>query len=153
ARPLIWIHAPSVGEVKAAQPLLLALKSERPSAFFFMTATTLTGLAEAKRTLGAADAHAFCPLDFSFNVRRWVKALRPALLILIEADIWPNLLKEVRRAGGKTVLVSGKMSERSFARFSRFPFLGRKLFGRLDQVLVQNEEQLTRFSPFHSEAR
>jgi 3-deoxy-D-manno-octulosonic-acid transferase len=135
----IWIHAVSVGEVKAARPLV-----ERLQGPLLVTTTTETGLAEAKRLL-KADAYARLPLDTSWNMRRWMKAIDPKALLLIESDLWPNLL---RSTSAPIALLSGKMSERSFARFSLFPHLTRRLFSSIDLFCLQSEEMKNRFAPF-----
>lgn len=145
-RPVVWIHAVSVGEAKAARSLVLALKNEWPDSYFLITTTTATGQEEAKRSI-PADAHRFIPLDFSWIVRRWVGLLKPELFLLVESDFWPNLLKEIQVSGGKTVLVSGKISLRSARRFSKVLFFSRKLFGTFNAICVQNEEQRARFAP------
>lgn len=147
-KPVIWIHGVSVGEIKSAQPLFRALKKEHPDAFFLITTTTATGQAEAKRSLPEADSFRYLPIDFTWAVHRWVNKLRPKLFLLIESDFWPNLLSAIQNSGGKTILVSGKLSERSARRFSMIPFLACRLFSRLDLLLVQNETHLHRFSPF-----
>ena len=152
-KPVIWIHGVSVGEIKAAQPLFRALKQKHPSAFFLITTTTATGQSEARRSLSEADAFCYLPLDFTFVVRRWVQKLRPQLFLLIESDFWPNLLAAIQRAGGKTILVSGKMSERSFKRFLLFSPLARCLFDRFDLLLVQNQTHHGRFFPFANPSR
>ena len=147
-KEVIWIHAVSVGETKAAQALFQALRASHPNTFFLITSTTATGLAESHRSLAGADAFAYIPIDLSWIVNKWVKAMRPKLFLLIEGDIWPNLLRAIKKQGGKTALVSGKLSERSAKRFSLVPRLSKKLFALIDQFSVQNEEQLHRFLPF-----
>ncbi|MES2272794.1 MAG: 3-deoxy-D-manno-octulosonic acid transferase [Chlamydiota bacterium] len=149
--PVIWIHAVSVGEVKAAQPLFRELYKKNPKAFFLITTTTATGRAEALRSLPEANAFAYLPLDFSWVVNRFVRYLRPQLFILIESDFWPNLLKAIKKQGGKVVLVSGKLSERSAHRFKQFSFLSKKLFSYFDLICVQNQEHLLRFLPLISD--
>lgn len=141
----IWIHAVSVGEIKAAQPLYKALRKRHPNASFLITTTTLTGQLEAKRLFPTADACRFLPLDFSWNVRRWAKKLRPKFFFLIESDIWPNLLLELQKVGAKTILVSGKMSDRSFQRFLFLSRLSKRLFDRFTLICVQNKEHYARF--------
>ena len=144
---VIWIHAVSVGEVKAAKPLLNQLKSKYRNAFFVITTTTETGQKEARRFL-KADAFSYLPLDLSFIVKRAVKKLRPNLFITIEGDSWPNLLNAVQISGGKTLIVSAKLSEKSAKRFSFVPFLAKKLFSKFDLIISQNEEHEKRFLPF-----
>ncbi len=152
-KEVIWIHAISVGEAKAVQSLFASLRIAHPTSFFLITTTTATGLAEARRSLPKADAFAFLPIDLRWIVGRWAKKLRPKLFILVESDFWPNLLAAIKKAGGKTVLVSGKLSERSARRFAKVRFFSRKLFGRLDLLLLQNEEHARRFQNLVDPAR
>ncbi len=142
---VIWIHAVSVGEVKAAAPFFQLLKKQFPSHRFCITTTTATGFVEAKKI--NADQHLYLPLDFSFSANRFVQKINPECLFLIEGDLWPNLLKAMKKKG-KVFLVSGKMSERSFKRFSLFPKLTSKLFSHLDLLCVQSEEHANRFAHF-----
>lgn len=145
---VIWIHAISVGETKAAQPLFERLKAAHPEAFFLVTHTTATGRQEAKRSLSSADAFAYMPLDFSWIMKRWAKTLRPSHFILIEGDFWFNQLRALKRQGTKLILASGKISERSASRFSKIPFFSKQLFGLFDLFCVQSEEYAIRFAPF-----
>lgn len=146
-RPVVWIHAVSVGEVKAAQPLFRKLKEKDPASFFLITTTSATGQAEAKRSLPEADAFAYLPIDLTFVVRRWVRKLNPKLFILVESDFWYNLLSALKTNGTKIVLVSGKMSERSARRFLRFSSFAKKIFSHFDRLCVQNEDHYRRFFP------
>lgn len=145
--PAIWIHAVSVGEVKAAQPLFLALKKAHPNSFFLITTTSATGQAEAKRSLPTAHAFAYLPIDLSWVVKRWVKKVNPIQFILIESDFWPNLLKTLKKNGTKITLVSGKMSERSAKRFRFFLPFAKRLFAHFNALCVQNEDHYQRFFP------
>lgn len=146
-RPVTWIHAVSVGEVKAAQPLFRKLRKKEPHTFFLITTTSATGQAEAKRSLPEADAFAYLPLDFSWVVNRWVQQLNPRRFILVESDFWFNLLSALKKNGTQISLVSGKMSERSARRFLFFSFFAKKLFALFDHLCLQNREYLERFSP------
>jgi len=146
-KPVIWMHAVSVGEVKSSQPLFVELKKIHPDAFFLITTTSATGQAEAKRSLKDADGFAYLPLDLTWIVNRWVDRLRPQLLILVESDFWPHLLKSVKKKGGRIALVSGKISQRSARRFKRFPFFSKMIFSHIDLFCVQNEEYYNRFLP------
>lgn len=145
-KPVIWIHAVSVGEIKAGSTLFKALKTK--DNYLFITATTATGLAEAKRSMPNADAFAYLPIDFTWVVRRFVKILNPIRFILVESDFWPNLLKALKRNGTTISLVSGKMSERSAKRFKLFSYFSKRLFSLFDHLCVQNEEHYQRFMPF-----
>lgn len=149
-RPIIWIHGVSVGEIKAMQPLYEKMRKKLPQAVFFVTTTTATGQEEAKRSLKGA-IYSYLPLDFYGAVNRVVRHVDPDLFLLSESDFWPTLLKEIQKRGGKTVLVSGKLSERSANRFRAFRFFSKRLFDRFDLLLVQNEEQKNRFFPLISD--
>jgi 3-deoxy-D-manno-octulosonic-acid transferase len=146
----IWIHAVSVGEVKAAKPLLQLLKMHYPHYTFLITTTSATGQEEARRSLPEADHFAYLPLDLSFVVKRWVRKVNPQLFLLIESDIWPNLLKALKQNSTKILLVSGKLSPKSARRFSLFPHFSKRLFARFDALCVQNGEHHHRFTPFTS---
>lgn len=139
----IWIHAVSVGEVKAAEPLIAALSKKNPT--FLITTATLAGKEEALRSHPHAVVK-IMPLDFSVIMRRWLKIFAPHYLLFIEGDLWPNLLREAKRRKIKTALVSGKISERSVRRFLWVPAIARSLFGSVDYLCVQSEEQRSRFA-------
>jgi len=145
--PVIWIHAVSVGEVKAAAPLFTKLKEAYPGHFFLVTTTSATGQAEAKRSLSKADAYSYLPIDLSWVARRFISHFRPEKFILIESDFWPNLLRELKRGGAQITLASGKMSERSARRFSFFSYFSKNLFSLFDLLCVQSEEHYDRFFP------
>ncbi len=150
-RKAIWIHAVSVGEVKAAVPFFHLLKSKFPESSIYITTTTATGQEEARRSLGSAYAFLYLPLDFSFSVRRFVRKIKPSLIFFIEGDLWPNLLLEIKKSGCKIFLVSGKMSERSFSRWLKVPFFAKKMFSSLDLICAQTEEMANRFLSFTTE--
>lgn len=139
----IWIHAVSVGEVKAAQPLVAALSKMNPT--LLITTATLAGKEEALRSFPDAYDVKIMPLDFTWVMRWWLDAFSPHQLLFVEGDLWPNLLREAKRRKIKTALLSGKISERSLRRFLWVPFFSRKFFGRLDLICAQNEEQKARF--------
>ncbi len=149
-RPVIWINAVSLGEAKSAKGLLSKIKSHYPHAFVLVTTSTAPGLEEAKGSLAAADSIGYMPYDFSWVMRAWVKALQPQLLLLIETDFWIQHMTHVKKSGGKIVLVSGKMSERSARRFAKAPLIAKwftkRLFSLFDVLIVQNEEYYTRFA-------
>jgi len=144
-RRRIWLHAVSLGEVKSTQPLFRRLLEWDSEAFFLITVATMTGFEEARRLFPEAKVR-FLPLDFSFLMRRWLRCYRPHLLLFIEGDIWPNLIRQAQCSGVKTALVSGKISERSTRRLKWASFLACRLFGSLDALCVQNEEYRQRFA-------
>ena len=116
----IWIHAVSVGEALSGVALARRLKEAYPDRPLVISTTTLTGQALARERLPFADAIFYFPLDWAFCVRRVLRAVRPSIVIVLETEIWPNFLRQTRRAGVPVVFVSGRISDRSFARYQRF---------------------------------
>ena len=132
----IWIHAVSVGEVLSGVTLARRLKEKYPERPLVISTTTITGQALARERMAFADAVIYFPLDWNFCVRRVVEAVRPALVVVLETEIWPNFLRETRRRGVPVLFVSGRISDRSFARYQKYlgmfgfflrPFLRRAL--------------------------
>jgi len=116
----IWIHAVSVGEVLSGVTLARQLKVAYPDRSLIVSTTTITGQAVARERLSFADAIVYFPLDWSFCVRRAFEAIRPSLVLVLETEIWPNFLREAGRCKVPIVFVSGRISDRSFARYQKF---------------------------------
>jgi len=115
----IWIHAVSVGEVLAAYPLAKQLKERHRDSRLVVSTTTATGQKLARERMQFADAIFYFPLDWRGPVRRAIKMVRPATVIIVETEIWPNFLRECRRAGVPVIFVNGRLSEKSFRGFRR----------------------------------
>ena len=141
----IWIHAVSVGEVLTARPLIADFKRRYPDLRLFLSTTTLTGQQLARRSVGDADAVFYFPFDLSFVVRRTLDLVKPRLFVMVETEIWPNLLRECRRRGVKTAMVNGRLSPRSFSRYRLVAPLMRRVMGDIDRFCVQSEEAARRF--------
>lgn len=140
----IWVHAVSVGEVLAARPLLPALREKFPHHRLFLSTTTMTGNAVAQKSVRGSDGLFYAPFDFPHSVRRALEVLNPSLVLLVETELWPNLIHEARRRGTRVALVNGRISPRSFPRYRR---LGRLLRGVLEEVdlfLMQGEAHAER---------
>ena len=127
----IWIHAVSVGEVLAAQPLVAHIKRNFGGRAVFVSTTTETGRRLARERLRCADAVFYFPLDWLVTVRRTLRAIRPVLVIIMETEIWPNFLREARRQAIPVAFVNARISERSFARFRRWKFLVGEFYERV----------------------
>src|SRR5262249_46351667 len=112
----IWVHAVSVGEVLAGVTLAKRLKGEFPDRPLVVSTTTITGQALAKERLPFADAVIYFPLDWAFCVRRALAAVKPAIVVILETEIWPNFLRVASEQNVPVVFVSGRISDRSFAR-------------------------------------
>lgn len=144
-RPVIWIHAVSVGETRAVSALYRELRKNFPNASFVVSSVTETGHAEARRALPDAVSYFFLPLDFSWLMKKFVKRIQPDLLILVEGEFWYHLLKSVKEQGGKVLLVNGKLSERSYARFRWMRPFAEKLFSLIDGFCLQGARFEKRF--------
>lgn len=116
SRP-IWIHAASVGEVRSAEPLVRELKARAPTRRVLVSTFTATGHRVA-RAIPGVDAAIYLPLDLAWIVRHALNTFHPSLLVIIETEIWPNLLRAAFRRGIPIVLLSGRLSERALARYS-----------------------------------
>ena len=141
----VWFHAVSAGETIAVAPLIDALADEFPAVPFLVTTMTPTGSEQAIRRLGDKVAHCYAPYDFRFAVRAFFDAVRPRLLILVETELWPNLIGEAQRRGVPVLLVNARLSERSARRYGRVPKLTQALLGRLALVACQYPDHADRF--------
>lgn len=143
----VWIHAVSLGETKAALPLIRKFRAEYSDIEIYFSTTTETAQKEAKRFLGGLIDHLFfLPLDFSWIAKKYVRTIRPNLFVLMESDFWPNLLREVKYQGGTVLLANGKISEKSFRRVDRFKRIGTFLFGNIDVFCMQSATYQERFA-------
>lgn len=139
AGPTLWVHAVSVGEVLSAAPLVAAMRREHPEWRVVVSTTTRTGRAMAEaRLVGVAGVFYF-PLDFAWIVRRVLRHVRPSLVVIVETEIWPNLVRLCRAGGVGVLLVNARISDRSYPRYRlvRGP-LGRVL-GQFDRLCAQSE--------------
>ena len=144
--PRVWVHALSVGEVASARPLLLAIRQEMPEMVVILSTTTRGGKEYAKRLAGLVDCLVPFPLDLYWVVARFIKLLRPDLFILVETDFWPNLLARLGRQGVPSLLVNGRITRRSMARYQRFKFLFAPLFNGFKMISMQMAEDATRLA-------
>jgi 3-deoxy-D-manno-octulosonic-acid transferase len=142
----IWLHAVSVGEVISLQGLIRRLREEFPRAPLFVSAGTLAGHAIAREKLeGIASGIFYAPLDYAFAVRAVLRALRPALVIVAETEIWPNLFREVKRTGCALLLLNGRISDRAQARYRKMQWFFQHVLRWPDVILVQSAAMRERF--------
>jgi len=148
----IWIHAVSVGEALSSVTLARRLKEAYPDRPLIVSTTTITGQALARERFPFADAIVYFPLDWSFCVRRVMDAVKPSVVIILETEIWPNFLREARRRSIPVVFISGRISDRSFARHQSYlgtfgfflrPFLSQALSDAA-AFLMQSEKDAER---------
>jgi 3-deoxy-D-manno-octulosonic-acid transferase len=143
--PCIWIHAVSVGETRAAVPLVEALRARHPGHRILVTHMTPTGRATSHEVFGDTVDRAWLPYDMGFAVRRFFEHFKPELGIVLETEIWPRLLEEAARRGIPVVLANGRLSERSAKRYGWVPSLTRWSFGNLRGVAAQTGPDAARF--------
>jgi 3-deoxy-D-manno-octulosonic-acid transferase len=141
----IWIHAVSVGEVLSARPLARDLRVRYPRHRLFLSTTTMTGQAIARRSVPDADGVFYFPFDLGVFVRRTLDVVRPRLFVMMETEIWPNLLRECRRRGIKAAIVNGRLSQRSYPRYRVARAFMRAVLDNVDAFCVQSEESARRF--------
>jgi 3-deoxy-D-manno-octulosonic-acid transferase len=144
AEASIWIHAVSVGEALTARALAADLKARYPRLRLFLSTTTIAGQQVARRSLSNVDAVFYFPFDWTFIVRRTLRLVRPRLFIMMETEIWPNLLRECRRQGIKTVLINGRISSRSYPRYRVVRRFFRRVLADVDRCCMQSEESARR---------
>lgn len=142
----MWFHTVSAGETIAAAPLIHELAEAFSEQIFLVTTMTPTGSAQVQARLGGRVQHCYAPYDFPWAVRRFYDRAQPRLLVLMETELWPNLIAEARRRGVPVVLVNGRLSERSARGYGRLGSLTRTMLGRLEFVACQYPEHARRFA-------
>lgn len=142
----VWIQAVSVGEVELARRLVAEFQSQAPELPVFVTATTATGLALARKTLGGVLPVFPCPLDLPGPVRRVLVASKPRLLVLVETELWPEMLHQAGSCSVPVAVVNARLSEASFAAYRRVASPLRALLRPLTRVLARTEADAERFA-------
>ncbi|MEO8480819.1 MAG: 3-deoxy-D-manno-octulosonic acid transferase [Acidobacteriota bacterium] len=140
----IWIHAVSVGEALTARALIADLREQYPALRLFLSTTTLTGQQIARTGLQGLDAVFFFPFDIPFIVDRTLRLVKPRLFIMMETEIWPNLLRACKRQGVKTMLVNGRISSRSYPRYKLVRPFFRDVLRDVDRFCMQSDENARR---------
>src|SRR5579863_8797882 len=135
-KPVIWLHAVSVGEVLAVSRLVQEIDASFAGYRLFISTTTRTGQELARERFGAERVF-YCPLDLPWAVRAYLKALQPRMLILAETEFWPNLLSGCFRRKIPVAVVNARISDRSWPRYHMLRRLWRPILGRLSRVLAQ----------------
>ena len=144
--PLVWVHAVSVGETRAAQPLVDALLAARPDARILLTHMTPGGRAAGIELFGERVLRCYLPYDMPHAVRRFLHAWRPSLGLVMETEVWPTLIDECKHADVPLVLTNARMSARSFKRAARFGAGTREVFGGFTRVLAQSPSDAERLT-------
>lgn len=141
----LWIHAVSVGEVQAAEPLIRRLLEQHPALPLVVTTTTPTGSERVRKLFADSVIHVYFPFDLPFAIRNFLQRLRPCLLVMIETEVWPNLLAICRQEGIRTLLANGRMSKGSARGYRRLGSFSRATFASITAVAVQSQADAERF--------
>ena len=154
-RPLIWVHAVSLGEVVAITPLVRELHRRHPDYRFAVSTATETGRDAVEQRLSDIAEHVYAPLDFSWAVSRTIDRLRPALYVFIETELWPNLLGHLSRRGIPAIMVNGRLSTKSYARQRRPPirWLYAPMLRSLRLCLMQSDRDAERIISLGADPR
>ncbi|MEI6219352.1 MAG: glycosyltransferase N-terminal domain-containing protein, partial [bacterium] len=139
-RPRIWIHAVSVGEILVALRFIDEFRVQEPGVAFVLTTTTSTGHSIAAARLNASDVIAYFPVDFPFVIRRALDLFRPRALVLVESELWPNLVRLTAGRGIPVILVNGRMSERSERGYKIVRVFFEKAINKVKLLCVQTPD-------------
>ena len=138
-RPRMWFHAVSVGEVVALDPLVTNMKRLRPDAGIVVSTGTETGQDKARSLIGDAEGFLYLPLDFPVFVNRLVQSVKPDLFVLMETELWPNLIHRLKESGSVVALVNGRISDRSFPRYRKLRRFFSSTLKSIDLFLMSSE--------------
>jgi 3-deoxy-D-manno-octulosonic-acid transferase len=151
--PSIWIHAVSVGEALTVKALIADLRAEYPRLRLFLSTTTIAGQQVAKKNLQQVDAVFYFPFDWGFTVRRVLDVVKPRMFLMMETEIWPNLLRECRARGIRTAVINGRISSRSYPRYRLVRPLFRRVLADIDRFCMQSDESSRRIIDLGADPR
>jgi 3-deoxy-D-manno-octulosonic-acid transferase len=140
----IWIHAVSVGEALTARALIADLRARYPRLRLYLSTTTIAGQQVAKRNLQHLDGVFYFPFDWAFIVRRTLEIVKPRAFVMVETEIWPNLLRLCRARGVRTIVINGRISARSYPRYRLIRPFFKRVLGDVDRFCMQSEESARR---------
>jgi 3-deoxy-D-manno-octulosonic-acid transferase len=153
-KPCLWLHAVSVGEVNLLEPIVKRWQRLHPDWDCVISTTTQTGYALAKKKYDHQQPltthHSpltvfYCPLDFTWAVRRAMRRIRPTLLVLAELELWPNLVWAARDQGAKIAVINGRLSDKSFRGYRRLRWFVSRILTQIDLLAIQTDEYAERF--------
>ncbi|MDD3469698.1 MAG: 3-deoxy-D-manno-octulosonic acid transferase [Thermoguttaceae bacterium] len=142
--PAVWFHAVSVGEVVLIAPLITRFRQKHPEYTLVVSTTSRTGHEVALKKYPELVVF-YAPLDFTWAVHRAIRRVRPTMLVLVELEVWPNLIRQASRSGVRLAIVNGRLSDHSFAGYRRLERWIRPIFSTFDMVLAQDESSASHF--------
>lgn len=141
----VWIHAVSVGETQAAEPLIKQLQSQHPELPIVITTTTPTGSDRVIKLFGDTVFHVYFPYDLPFCIRGFLRRVQPKILVMMETEIWPNLLVICQQQGIDTILANARLSEGSAKGYARLGKFTSQVFSKIGLVAAQSPADAERF--------
>jgi len=141
----IWFHTVSAGETIAAAPLIEALTREFPQADFLVTTMTPTGSAQVAAKLSGSVAHCYAPYDFARSVRRFFERVEPRILVLMETELWPNMIAQAHAHKTPALLVNARLSERSARGYAKLGAMTKQMLSELRFIACQYPDHAQRF--------
>lgn len=142
---VVWVHAVSVGETIAAAPMVRRLLARNPSITILMTAMTDTGLTQAMKMFGSQVQYAYAPYDTPGSIRRFLNRTNPSILVIMETEIWPNMIRQSRSRRVPVFLINARLSERSARGYERVKSLVAPIMSSISWVAAQAEKDAERF--------
>src|SRR4029079_5139923 len=144
-KPVIWLHCVSVGETQAARPLAQRVKQQFPHHALVVSTITLTGQKLARDVFRTqAESVFYFPFDWRWSVRRALKAINPAAVLVMETELWPNFLRECKARNIPVALVNGRISRQSFRRYSLIKFFLKRVLASLTIAVMQSQTDAQR---------
>ncbi len=147
-KPVLWIHAVSVGEVNAATPIIHHLLESHPQYRILVTTVTPTGAITLEQHFGKDITHLYLPYDLPFSVKRFLKIIRPTLLITMETEIWPNLYNACERSDVPILIINARLSEKSSKGYKLVSGLMKQTLIKVNMIAAQTEKDADRFISF-----
>jgi len=144
-RPIIWLHCVSVGEVRAAQPIVRRVKETFPNHILVVSTTTVTGQRLAQNIFREqAEGVFYFPIDWAWTVRRVLRKVNPTAILMMETELWPHLFRAARKRKTPVVLLNGRISDKSFRRYRRIRFFMSRVLNDLTLAIMQSEPDAAR---------
>ena len=143
--PVVWLNAVSLGEVKSAHALADELRARVPGLHIVFTTSTRTGYEEARRRAKPRDIVLYPPIDYRWICRRFLRAIRPDMVVILETELWPNLFHQTRRSGRPLILVNARISDRSLPRYQATRFFWRSVLTLPTNIYAQSPQNAARF--------
>jgi len=145
AKPLVWIHAVSVGEIQVSRPLVQHIRDNYPQYGIIISTVTPTGEAAARQIYGSSVEHRYLPYDLPFALSRFLRIIRPRVLLVLETEIWPNLYRQCKAAGIPVLLLNARLSEKSLKGYRIFSSLTRDTLNSVSVIAAQSTADADRF--------